>query len=141
MIRGAASMDPESGLDAVREVGITNGKITAIVEGGAARRAVIDAGGLVVAPGFIDPARPRQDAENLALRARDGVTARSSSRWDRRRDAFYAAREDRTLIHYGVSIGHIPVRMAVMGDPAGLSALVLRRAGGHGDADRPSSQT
>src|SRR5258707_3286979 len=32
-------------------------------------------------------------------------------------DQWYAEREGKTLINYGVSIGHVPVRMAVMKDP------------------------
>src|ERR1700757_4451658 len=47
-------MDPESGLDAVRNVGISGGKIRAISTGVLKGKQVIDAKGLVVAPGFID---------------------------------------------------------------------------------------
>src|SRR5689334_11655686 len=49
VIRGGRVMDPESGLDAIRDVGITAGKIAAISTAPLAGRAVIDAGGLVVA--------------------------------------------------------------------------------------------
>jgi len=47
-------MDPESGLDAVRSVGIRGGKIAAISTSPLAGKQTIDAKGLVVAPGFID---------------------------------------------------------------------------------------
>ena len=47
-------MDPATGLDAVRHVGITGGKITAISETPLTGRETLDAGGLVVSPGFID---------------------------------------------------------------------------------------
>ena len=47
-------MDPESGLDAVRNVGITGGKIRALSAGPLKGRSTLDAKGLVVAPGFID---------------------------------------------------------------------------------------
>jgi N-acyl-D-aspartate/D-glutamate deacylase len=45
-------MDPESGLDAIRNVGIRDGKIMAISEGELEGSRVIDAAGRVVAPGF-----------------------------------------------------------------------------------------
>src|SRR5712691_12882086 len=32
-------------------------------------------------------------------------------------DQWYAEREGKTLINYGASVGHVPVRMAVMKDP------------------------
>src|SRR2546429_9791840 len=35
-------------------------------------------------------------------------------------DRWYGEREDKALINYGASVGHIPVRMAVMHDPGGL---------------------
>ena len=47
-------LDPESGLDAVRSLGISGQKIAAIATGRLAGRTVVDATGLVVAPGFID---------------------------------------------------------------------------------------
>src|SRR5437899_7516128 len=47
-------MDPESGLDAIRSVGIRNGKIAAISSGTLGGKKSIDARGLAVAPGFID---------------------------------------------------------------------------------------
>jgi N-acyl-D-aspartate/D-glutamate deacylase len=130
VIRGGRVMDPESGLDAVREVGIANGKITALSQEPLRGRAVIDASGLVVAPGFIDLHAHGQDAENYTLRARDGVTAALELEVGTNDvDGFYAAREKGTLLHHGVSIGHVPVRMAVMGDaPAWLPASTARAA-------------
>ena len=47
-------MDPESGLDAVRSVGITGNKIAAISAGSLRGKVEVDATGLVIAPGFID---------------------------------------------------------------------------------------
>src|SRR5262245_20933968 len=74
VIRGGRVMDPESGLDAIRDVGITAGKIAAISTATLTGRAVIDAHGLVVAPGFIDLHVHGQNPETYALRAADGVT-------------------------------------------------------------------
>src|SRR5262249_50011530 len=47
-------IDPESKLDAVRNVGIIAGKIEAITTKALQGRSIMDAKGLVVAPGFID---------------------------------------------------------------------------------------
>jgi adenine deaminase len=47
-------IDPESGLDAIRNLGIKGGKIRAISADSLPSKQTIDARGLVVAPGFID---------------------------------------------------------------------------------------
>ena len=54
VISGGRVIDSESGLDAVRNIGIRNGKIAAISASRLAGKTTIDAKGLVVAPGFID---------------------------------------------------------------------------------------
>jgi N-acyl-D-aspartate/D-glutamate deacylase len=111
-------MDPESGLDAVRNVGIRAGKIVHITEKPLQAKEVIDAGGLVVAPGFIDLHQHGQDTENDDAKAADGVTTSLEMEVGTANvDAWYAALEGKSRINYGVSIGHIPVRMVVMHDP------------------------
>src|SRR6187549_2415733 len=47
-------IDPESRLDAIRNVGIRNGTIATITTNALKGRDTINATGLVVAPGFID---------------------------------------------------------------------------------------
>src|SRR5262245_9694637 len=54
VLAGGRVMDPESGLDAVRHVGIRGNKIAAISSVPLRGRTVVDVKGLVVAPGFID---------------------------------------------------------------------------------------
>ena len=54
VISGGRVIDPESGLDAVRNVGIRGGSIAAVSAEPLQGRATIDARGHVVAPGFID---------------------------------------------------------------------------------------
>src|SRR5580692_1740721 len=54
VIANGRVMDPESGLDAVRSVGISGGKIRAISSNSLQGKTTMDATGLVVAPGFID---------------------------------------------------------------------------------------
>jgi len=121
VIANGRVMDPESGLDAVRNVGIRSGKIAVISNGPLEGKQTIDARGLVVAPGFIDLHQHGQDAENYAVKAADGVTtALELEVGVADVDGWYGEREGKARINYGASVGHIPVRMAVMHDPGGL---------------------
>jgi len=111
-------MDPESGLDAVRHVGIRGGKVEALSESPLQGREVIDAGGLVVAPGFINLHWHGTDPRSNYYEAMDGVTATFELEIGVADvDKWYEERAGRMPIHYGVAAGHAPVRMAVMGDP------------------------
>jgi N-acyl-D-aspartate/D-glutamate deacylase len=110
-------MDPESGLDAVRSVGIRGGKIVAISSTPFEGKQTIDAKGLVVVPGFIDLHQHGQEPRNYQFKARDGVTTSLELEVGTDDvDQWYGEREGKTLINFGVSIGHIPVRMRVMHD-------------------------
>ncbi len=121
VIANGQVMDPESGLDAVRNIGISGGKIRAISAGALQGNTTVDAKGLVVAPGFIDLHQHGQDAENYAAKAGDGVTtALELEVGVADADSWYAEREGKSLINYGASAGHIPARMAVMHDPGQL---------------------
>jgi N-acyl-D-aspartate/D-glutamate deacylase len=111
-------VDPETGLDAVRSVGIRDGKIAAIAAGPLTGRRIIDAAGLVVAPGFIDLHSHGQTEETYRCQALDGVTTSFELEVGTADvDGWYLEREKGRLINYGVSVGHIQVRMAVLGDP------------------------
>jgi N-acyl-D-aspartate/D-glutamate deacylase len=121
VIANGRVMDPESGLDGVRNVGITGGKIRAISTGALQGKSTIDAKGLVVSPGFIDLHQHGQDAENYAAKAADGVTtALELEVGVADVDSWYGARQGKALINYGASAGHIPARMVVMHDPGQL---------------------
>jgi N-acyl-D-aspartate/D-glutamate deacylase len=132
-------IDPESGLDAIRNLGIRSGVIQAIDVERLAGRTEIDASGLIVAPGFIDLNAHGHDHENYCCAAMDGVTtslALEAGTADV--DRWYAEREGQALIHYGASVGHMPVRMAVMHDPGdyGPSGDAGRRAATDAEIER-----
>src|SRR5271168_2458894 len=110
-------MDPQSGLDAIRYIGIQGKSIAAISAIPLRGRTVVDVQGLVVAPGFIDLHSHGQDDENYHFKAHDGVTTAMELEigvWPVA--PFYKSREGKALINFGASSGHVPVRMAVMHD-------------------------
>lgn len=73
-ICGGRVIDPETGLDAVRNVGVIGDRIVAVTDGELLGRRRIDARGLVVAPGFIDLHSHGQAIGECRLQALDGVT-------------------------------------------------------------------
>lgn len=114
-------LDPQSNLDAVRNIGIQGGRIAAISVNPLHGKTVIDAKGLVVAPGFIDLHSHGQTPENYRFKARDGVTTALELEvgvWPVPR--WYAAREGKALINFGASSGHIPASIAVLHDSGTL---------------------
>src|SRR5438034_10826348 len=64
-------MDPESGLDAVRSVGINGKKIVAISTHALRGKVEVDATGLVISPGFIDLHQHSQTPEAYRFKAMD----------------------------------------------------------------------
>ena len=111
-------IDPETRTDAVRNLGISNGAIKAITTNKLTGRTVINARDLVVSPGFIDLHQHGQDDENYRFKAMDGVTtALELEVGTGDVDTWYAQRENKSLINYGVSAGHLAARMAAMHEP------------------------
>jgi len=118
VILGGHVMDPASKLDAVRNIGLSGGRVAVITSQAIRGRDTIDARGLVVAPGFIDLHAHGQTAETYRFYALDGVTtALELELGTADIAAWYRERSAGELINYGVSIGHIKVRMAVLHDP------------------------
>jgi N-acyl-D-aspartate/D-glutamate deacylase len=111
-------IDPESRSDAIRNLGISNGVIKEITTKKLNGQTVIEARGLIVSPGFIDLHQHGQDEENYRFKAMDGVTtALELEVGTGDVDAWYAQREQKSLINYGVSAGHLAARMAAMHEP------------------------
>ena len=75
VIKNGRVMDPESKIDAVRNVGIKNGRIEAITTADISGKETIDASGHVVAPGFVDLHVHGQDPYSIKILLRDGVTS------------------------------------------------------------------
>lgn len=131
VILNARVIDPESRLDAVRNIGVSGGAIKAITNARLTGRSVIDAKGLVVSPGFIDLHQHGQTEENYRFKVMDGVTtALELEVGTGDVDRWYAEREEKATINYGVSAGHLAARMAAMRDPIEFlpSGQAARRA-------------
>ena len=74
VLRGGRVMDPETGLDGLRDVAIDRGRIVAISPLPLAGERVVDVRGRVVAPGFIDLHRHDMTPLGQRFQVRDGVT-------------------------------------------------------------------
>jgi N-acyl-D-aspartate/D-glutamate deacylase len=74
VLRGGRVIDPESGLDAVRDVAVARGRIAAIETRLPPTPADVDVAGQVVTAGFIDLHSHVNDLGGLWLQAMDGVT-------------------------------------------------------------------
>ncbi len=115
VIANGRVMDPETGLDGVRYVGIHGVTVAAISEEALDGRTVIDAAGLVVAPGFIDLHAHGQSARANEFQAMDGVTtALELEGGVIDIPVFLAMREGDAVLNYGASISHGGVRTWVM---------------------------
>jgi dihydroorotase len=108
-------MDPQSGLDGVRHVGISGGRIVAVSEAPLTGRETIDVSGLVVAPGFIDLHSHAQDPASSLYQAHDGVTTALElelgvfpvGEW-------YREQAGRRPIHYGATVSHTSAHAAAI---------------------------
>src|SRR5712664_4171894 len=117
VILGGHVMDPAAKLDAVRNIGLLGGRIAVITTQAISGRDTVDARGLVVAPGFIDLHAHGQTRDTYRFYSLDGVTTSLELELGTSDvAAWYRERSAGERINYGVSIGHIKVRMAVMHD-------------------------
>ena len=121
VISGGRVMDPETGLDAIRNVGVVDGRIAAVTDEALEGAEAIDANGLVVAPGFIDLHAHGQDPVSARLQAADGVTTALEmeigvfpfAEW-------VATREGQAIINFGATVSHPGARIMVVD---GIKAL------------------
>jgi N-acyl-D-aspartate/D-glutamate deacylase len=118
VIAGGRVMDPETGLDAVRNVGIREGKIVRISNSTLSGRRMIPAAGLVVAPGFIDLHQHGQELDSQRVKAFDGVTtALEMEMGVPDVGQFLNRKEGHSIIHYGTTASHAAARSLVFGSP------------------------
>lgn len=137
VLEGGRVMDPESGLDATRNVGITNGKIARISSDPLAGKRVLGVKNLVVAPGFIDLHQHAQDNESGRVKAFDGVTSALEMEIGAPDvSTFLNKKNGHSLINYGTTASHAAARASAFGVP--LSGEMLLPASGPA-TDQPAS--
>ena len=140
VIRGGRVLDPESGLDARRDVGIQDGRVVVLAGPGSPAvqgREVLDAQECVVAPGFIDLHSHTPTRLGQRFSVLDGVTtALDLEAGAFPVSGFGTAVEAAPLINFGASAGYSSVRLHVLegADHPALTAVegVLSAMGGPG---------
>ena len=113
--KGGRVMDPETGLDAVRNVGIRGDRIAQISESPLRGREIVDLNGLIVAPGFIDLHVHGMSNRAHEYQARDGVTTALEleggipflRNW-------LKEKEGQTIVNYGATVPHGILRAYAM---------------------------
>jgi N-acyl-D-aspartate/D-glutamate deacylase len=129
ILEGGRVMDPDTGLDAVRNVGIRDGKIARVSATPLSGRRVIHAAGLVVAPGFIDLHQHGQELSSQRVKAFDGVTTALEMEIGAPDVAqFLAYKKGHSLIHYGTTASQVAARALIFGAPL-TSATIGPHAG------------
>ena len=107
-------MDPETNFDAVRNVGIKDGRIVTITGEKISGSETIDASGHVVGPGFIDTEQHGLGPWGVKVNLRDGVTTQMDFEVGAANiDEWYAARENKTQANFGTVVGQEFARMRV----------------------------
>jgi alpha-D-ribose 1-methylphosphonate 5-triphosphate diphosphatase PhnM len=122
VISGGRVIDPESGLDTVRNVGVRGGTIVAVTDQAIHGNETIDTTGHVVAPGFIDLHAHGQSPFDIKTKLRDGVTSPLEIEAGAYPvDVFYKEREGKAQANYAVSIGHVWACCKVV-DPSSIAS-------------------
>jgi len=102
---GGRVMDPETKLDAIKNVGISNNRIAQISSEQLKGKQTINAKGLVVAPGFIDLHVHGRTNQEQEYQLHDGLTTALELEWGiENLKEWYATRQSKALINYGASV-------------------------------------
>jgi len=115
VLSGGRVIDPETKLDAIRNIGINNNRIAQISAEPLNGKEIINVNGLVVAPGFIDPHVHGLTNREQEYQLHDGVTtALELEIGVPFLEEWYASRQSKALINYGASANWGFARMKAM---------------------------
>jgi hypothetical protein len=116
VVAGGRVIDPESGLDAVRHVGIKAGKIVMLSEVPLTGAPTLDAAGFVVAPGFIDLHSHVLTIPSMRMQEFDGFTTALELELGSLPigQAYDLIARDGRPINYGFSVSWVLARMKVL---------------------------
>ncbi len=105
VLNGGRVIDPETKLDAIRNIGILNNRIAQISNEPLQGKQVINVTGLVVAPGFIDLHIHGRSNVEQEYQLHDGVTTALELEWGIEHIGnWYQSRKGKALINYGASV-------------------------------------
>lgn len=105
VLSGGRVIDPETKLDAIRNVGIINNRIAQISGEPLKGKEIINVTGLVVSPGFIDLHVHGRSNVEQEYQLHDGVTTALELEWGiENLKEWYTSRHSKALINYGASV-------------------------------------
>ena len=105
VLAGGRVIDPETKLDAIKNVGIINNRIAQISNEPLQGKQVINVSGLVVAPGFIDLHIHGRSNVEQEYQLHDGVTTALELEWGIEHiGKWYETRKGKALINFGASV-------------------------------------
>jgi dihydroorotase-like cyclic amidohydrolase len=105
VIAGGRVIDPETKLDAIKNVGIFHNRIAQISSEPLKGKEMINASGLVVAPGFIDMHVHGRNNTEQEYQLHDGITTALELEWGiDHLEEWYTSRKSKALINYGASV-------------------------------------
>jgi N-acyl-D-glutamate deacylase len=133
VILGGRVIDPETGLDAIRNIGIRGNRIARITEQSLAGTHALDARGLIVAPGFIDMHSHALTTPSMRQQALDGVTTTLELELGSLPvgQAYARLEEEGRPINFGFSASWALARMQIMdeGKPDGNTMTYQQNVG------------
>lgn len=105
VLTGGRVMDPETKLDALRNVGILHNRIVEISSVPLKGKQTINVSSLVMAPGFIDLHVNGRTKVEQEYQLHDGLTTALELEWGiENLKEWYASRQSKALINYGASV-------------------------------------
>lgn len=129
VLQGGRVIDPETKLDAIRNVGILNHRIAMISAEPLNGKETVNVSGMVVAPGFIDLHVHGRSNVEQEYQLHDGVTTALELEWGiENLKEWYTSRNSKALINYGASVNWPYERFKAINQDNNLLNELLERS-------------